>query len=130
MSEIVITRSREFGAVDEAALSAFESRHALQLPADYRQFLLAHNGGKPVPRYAFSTDVRFFYGIHSGPHWASLESHIKIFEGRIPPGHIAINSDSGGNQWVLSANGETAGRVYFWDHEQESPDGPNFDNMS
>ena len=32
-------------------LNAFEKKHKLKLPTDYREFLLMHNGGRPMPNH-------------------------------------------------------------------------------
>jgi hypothetical protein len=41
---------RESGpAIGDSAIAAFERNHAIQLPADYRAFLLQQNGGIPEP---------------------------------------------------------------------------------
>ena len=132
-----IKQSNPFGALRPEDLAAFETRHALQLPEDYRRFLLAHNGGVPIPNTIdfvaqgapTSSDVSAFYGLHAGEAWASLAWHMDIFEGRIPPDGLPIAGDSGGNQYVLIVRGARRGQVFFWDHEGET-DPPGEENMS
>lgn len=132
-----IKQSNPFGALRPEDLAAFEARRGMQLPADYRRFLLAHNGGAPEPNtidfvaqgIPTSSDVSAFYGLHAGESWASLAWNMDSFEGRILPEGLPIAGDSGGNQYVLIVQGARRGQVFFWDHEQET-DPPGDENMS
>jgi hypothetical protein len=133
-----IEEPNPFGRLSLRSLHRFERQHDLRLPEDYRQFLLKHNGGAPSPMNtidseeegrATSSDVQFFYGIHNGENWASIEWILECFAGRIVEEGLPIASDSGGNQYVLITRGEREGQIYFWNHELET-DLPSYQNMS
>jgi hypothetical protein len=117
--------------LNESDLDGFEKTIGYDLPSDYRQFLLKYNGAKPVPD---------FFQV---PGWQYEESYVSqlkgllkekdekkvdlarlndLLDGRLPKGFIAIGSDPGGNQILLSLAGETKGNVYFFDHENEPDD--------
>ncbi len=114
-------------ATDEAAIAAFEASRGFRLPSEYREFLLATNGGKPEP-------CAFQLALRSGPytdsivHWflglgdtmaASLESFAALMAGRMPAELLPIAPDPGGNLVCLGVKGDVRGKVYFWDHERE-----------
>lgn len=44
-----IAEPRPAGPTVVGSLAAFERHIGHALPAEYREFLLAHNGGRPVP---------------------------------------------------------------------------------
>ena len=123
-----IREPQKFGAVSDEQCSAFENARRCQLPEDYRSFLLKHNEGDPRPVITLefgdsesrrSTGLKYFYGIHDGPNWASLQWVAEIFHGRIPDEGIPVASDEYGNQIVLVHRGKHAREIYFWDHEEE-----------
>src|SRR3954452_17577399 len=43
--------ANHFGPLTEERRAPFEAELGAALPADYRAFLLAHNGGRPVPAH-------------------------------------------------------------------------------
>ena len=55
-------------STDAAAVGAFEASRGFQLPPDYREFLLATNGGKPEP-CAFRLALRSGPGTDSAVQW-------------------------------------------------------------
>jgi SMI1 / KNR4 family (SUKH-1) len=133
-----ILHSNKFGATNVAELDHLESRHDIRLPADYRSFLLDHNGGDPRPSNHFdvvgndemtAVTVHYFHGIFQEPLWASLDWLKEIYKDRIIPEGLPIACDGVGNQIVLIARGEKSGELFFWDHELET-DPPGFDNMT
>jgi len=56
----------------------------------------------------------------------------KIYLSRIPRESITIATDPGGNQICYIVSGDNAGKIYFWDHEEEVKEGekPGFENMT
>lgn len=106
----------------------FEKDLRCPLPASYKEFLLKFNGGRPTPHHYLVPGwhyqhslVNDFYGIVPG-QYNDLEENIELLEDRLPKGFIPIADDPGGNCILISLDGETRGRVYFWDHENEPED--------
>jgi hypothetical protein len=131
-----ILESRRFGRCTERGLLAFEQRAGGKLPADYRKFLLEHNGGIPeaavVKGKGVDSVVRQLNGLHNGARWARLESLRKTYAGRMPKGLLPIGSDPFGNVYCLGLGGRWRGKVWFWDHETEADEGepPRTDNLT
>jgi hypothetical protein len=134
---------RSLPCLEEVKLREVEQLIGSPLPADYRAFLLTHNGGKPSltgfrmereGRGYSESSVAWLYGIQDGGEFFnSFELHYRGLRGRMPAHIIPIGSDPGGNQICISVAGPDLGRVYFWDHEKEAdPDEdeePGYDNL-
>lgn len=135
---VEVERSNRFGPLTEERLARFEARIGQVLPADYRAFLLRHNGGRPVPAtFVISAEegtdtLHHTYGLHDGPSYFNLEHAYETHQGRVPAGLLAIADDPGGNAICLGIGGEHRGGVYFWDHEREAEEEapPSFDNVT
>ena len=129
----------------EIELSIIESDFGFLLPTDYRNFILTHNGGRPVPCIFDITwpnnhhlvdiwkdsEVSRFLSIYAGDK-ANFMKYNKInFTGRIPKETIVIAYDPGGNLILLGVNGQNVGKVLFWvkDYEVEQGEVPKFDNI-
>jgi hypothetical protein len=135
---MMVRKSNKFGSVAVTDLERFEQLLGAPLSADYRDFLLKHNGGTPYPKSHFDAPakdaplllkIHYLYGLTREPEWASIAWHREIFTDRILPEALAIGCDEGGNQIVLILRGNRLGQVYFWDHELET-DPPGFRNMT
>ena len=122
---------------DEADILRFEKTIGAALPASYRTFLQTHNGGRPKPStFSFVANggkrekdsVQYFFGLHDG-RLGSLERKFAIYRSRIPDGFLPIGTDSFGNLVLMATGNETHGKIYFWDHEQES-EPPTHKNIS
>lgn len=120
-------------------LDEVQQRLQLEFPAEYREFLLKYNGGKPTPNTFTFTDhsgkqsdslVHYFLAIY-GNHIDDLavEYSDLLSDERILPHLVPIANDPFGNLIVLSVGGEDQGKVYFWDHEIE-PETVGYENMS
>lgn len=113
----------------EARLASFEAKCGGKLPQEYRAFLLAANGGRPVKRrFSFLDNgkrtesvVDWFFGDCDDPDYG-LVSNLEVYEGRIPNGWLPVATDPFGNLILLSLKGNVSGIVSFWDHEREDPD--------
>lgn len=131
--------------ITENELSAVESELGISLPIDYRNFILVHNGGRPVPcvfdiewpenhqlaEIWKTSEVSRFLSIYSEEK-ANFVKYNKVnFIGRIPKSTIAIAYDPGGNLILLGVVGEYIGKVLFWvkDYEVEEGDIQNFGNV-
>jgi len=110
----------------ENDLRAFEKEMRSTFPEDYRTFLLTHNGGQPKP-YFFKVPgwqyqqslVNELKGIVSNSQSVDLREDNSIMEGRLPKGFVSIGDDPGGNKILISLDGSTRGKIYFFDHENE-----------
>ena len=112
----------------EADIAAFESEIGHQLPKVYRQFLAASNGGYIGGRFWFkggNTGIDHIGGFRSEGHF-SLRSTREIYADRIPSELVWIMDDPFGNAICIGILGDTHGKIYFWDHEQE-PDPDKWD---
>lgn len=124
-------------AIKELDLFELEKRVGAALPADYRHFLLLHNGGQPepsdflVPGWRFMASlVNEFDGIKvlenqdvEDDNSVDLLWNIEVFEDRLPKNFLFIGRDPGGNGILLSLHPDTYGKIYFWDHENEPEEG-------
>lgn len=139
-TEGIVLSHHSDGPADPARVAALEASLGVPLPDDYRQFLLAHNGGRPKPaKFVFArrtgpyTDslVDWFLALYDGEH-SNLETVRGWLRGRIPPGLLPIAIDPFGNFVLLGlagAAGGAAGKVYFWDHEEEPAQQPDWSNI-
>jgi SMI1 / KNR4 family (SUKH-1) len=120
-------------------LAAFERAIGSRLPKDYRQFLIACNGGYVGGRYWYrgltsdgkTSEARVHHVGGLQDEWCvSLESHRDCYQRgdppRIPLALVWIMDDPFGNAICLGLKGSHRGRVYFWDHEGE-PDEEEWD---
>jgi len=133
---VIITHSAE--PLTEEDIARAEDRMGRSVPLAYRNFLLAHNGGRPQPdgfrAYGKNGEledgsyVKWFFGINTGEYYSSLEDKLATYRRRMPSNLLPIASDPGGNVVCLSANGPDAGSVYFWHHEFETQP-PTYDNV-
>lgn len=107
-------------------IDAAERKMKLSLPRSYRAFLAAHNGGVPEPNVwrprEASVVIDFFFEIGAREKFRDLVRSRKLFRKRIPAGAIPVALDAFGNLICLAANGEHAGKLYFWDHEMPRSD--------
>jgi hypothetical protein len=115
-------------ALNESDLAEFESKIGYSLPVEYREFLMLYNGGKPVPDFFRVPDWEYeetyvteLKGLANGKS-VDLSELFDLLHDRLPKGFIAIGSDPGGNQILLSLSKDTKGQVYFFDHENEPED--------
>lgn len=113
--------------LSEADLQAVEARLNILFPSDYRQFLLAYNGGVPEPdAFHFKNEtgpytdscVDRFYAIYDGEYDNFEKQFLSCkADGLLPENMIAVADDPGGNMICLSVSGPDTNSVYFWDHE-------------
>ena len=118
-------------SVSPSQLADFEEKTGQKIPIPYKRFLLNHNGGRPKlsvfnfqgrRRKMDRSVVDGFFGVHDQEAF-SLALFLEISQGRIPPDLFPIAIDDYGNLVLMGARGPRAGKIYFWDHEFEGPDG-------
>ncbi len=109
-------------------LARLESELSCRLPADYRSFLLACNGGSVGGRLWFRGPAPDGRPVDVGVHHVGgfrSESYLSIFDtrylygSRIPSPLLWIMDDPFGNAICLAVRGDHKGHVFFWDHEDE-----------
>jgi hypothetical protein len=102
-----------------------EKKHGVRIPAEYKEFLLCHNGGHPK-RCCFSYGkvpygdslVASFFAV-DGPAYMNLAHVVKSYAARLPVDLFPVANDPGGNLILISCARREKGAVYFWDHEAE-----------
>lgn len=111
----------------ESQISNLEKRLGARLPAEYRTFLMTHNGGRPEngsievfgrtwDRYRYIACVDPIYTLQkSAPSYFSLNHAIETTMPFVPSGHLPI-ADSGGNLITIDLK-KKAGCIYYFDHE-------------
>ena len=138
IDELIDEMTSKDPPASEANIVAFESEIGHQLPEDYRQFLAASNGGYIGGRFWFNdgkTGIDHIGGFRSESHFSLLSTR-EIYADRIPNELIWIMDDPFGNAICIGITGETEGKIYLWDHEDEADpaewDGSvaNSDNVS
>lgn len=109
--------------ISEADIQAFEQRHHLTLPSDYRAFMLQYNGGYPWLVCLAAEDHRTYnlrqlYSIRSGNPF-DLDNQCKCLDwpASYKNGIIVIGNDIGGSEFLMATTGHDAGTIYFLNRE-------------
>ncbi len=136
-----ITESLKHGAASNDQITQLESLVGATLPADYKEFLHNHNGGRPKPDgFLFQNEddeeeenvVECFFPVRDVAceevvvdeiehlldwpvlcAWADLQEDECELEDAILP----IGTDGSGNYVAIILNGDQAGAVAFFEHE-------------
>jgi len=135
MKDIVVIDSEK--NITKSDIYLLEAKLGINLPIEYKDFLLLHNGGRPEKdHYGFVENdngsvLDWFFAIYKGDNCINLLKEFLRHENRIPKEFIPIARDPGSNIVCLGVNGSEYGKVYFWEFDQAVPYGeePNFDNM-
>ena len=108
-----------------AKLKKFQTEFGVNLPNDYKSFLLAHNGGQPEPN-AFPIDgfnqdfdcINSFYGLsHDVSDDSNVFTAIKDFGGIIPNTVIPIAYTESGDFLILDC--DKGGSIWYWDYHKD-----------
>lgn len=128
---------KHYDPLNEKFLSCIEEFWEFGLPKDYKAFLLKFNGGIPK-RSVFNfkgkkgqgSIVDSFYGFTRGND--NILRVSKDIGSRYPANMLPIADDVYGNRILISVKSADRGKVYFWDHELEVPDGetPDYSNLT
>lgn len=121
--------------LSEESVRSFELRYGITLPVQFRQFLLATNGGRPE-RDLFAIEgmegnpygrIHVFFGLNDPVESCNLDWNLEVFAGRIPRGLLPIATTEGADKLCLSVAGKETGRVLYWDaHPQPGTSGLYF----
>jgi len=122
-----------YGATSPEAIAQFEARRGVLLPAEYKAFLLESNGGSPIPNlfqvpgwHGNGSGLNYFYGIHEGEKMVRLDAACDTYDERVPSDLIPIAYDAYDNNICIGWKGKRAGKIYFWDHEDELDENGDF----
>lgn len=134
---------KTFSPMTASELANIEKRLGVLLPEGYRNFLTAYgassfNGASPenpwivyrsltpLPPHISKTGKglfdAFYGGKKKGRDAYSLSARIKFYSGRMPDSIIPIGDDGGAGQICLGISGKEAGKVYYWDQQNEPLD--------
>jgi hypothetical protein len=137
------------GPANAKRIAAFEEYIGYELPAPYREFLLEHNGGRPVPD-AFimhsdrgeeedivmcffplrglkvgAVEVEDLEGLRTWPlhcAWDDLQNDLQnLYEKDLDPPLLPIGTDGSCNYISLILTGDQTGAVVFLDNETAEP---------
>ncbi|MFD0991062.1 SMI1/KNR4 family protein [Mariniflexile jejuense] len=130
---IDIIKPNEFGKISSKAILEFEKQIGFSLPKNYSDFLKANNGGQPkldtitvnIEKENQLWSLKYFFGLHNKEYWASMFSTLKSLKNRIPTEFLPIANDGGGNFYIINLSKENFGKIYFWNHNNESENSGN-----
>jgi hypothetical protein len=122
------------GIISDYLFIVFEKDWGFKFPASYRDFLLKHNGGRPEPdsfsfmeRPGAGSTIQYFFGFTT--NYMNLLTMEKRRGERILKRLFPIANDCGGNLIFISVMNPDRGKIYFWDHNQET-DPPDDSNLT
>lgn len=107
----------------DALVREYETRFALNLPSDYREFLVHHGGvvgsanctfQEPTP-CGTGTCIDSFYGFTRGIRHDDVARATELIDGA--PDVVAIGENLMGAMFWLKCSGRDRGHVYMHDHE-------------
>jgi hypothetical protein len=120
MNDIEVIEPKRQTSLTEIA--EFELLIDAQLPQDYKQFLLKHNGGhpimdafdlpKPINKNSPTIGVSWFYSLYDGEK-SNLIQAFKNYNNQLSEEFIPIAYDSYG-KLCLVIKGENYGKVYYY----------------
>ena len=134
--------------LNEQDILNMEAACNIELPEDYKSFLLVNNGGS-VTGKAFTflnkslypnlpegqlSQMKYFYSadkdVAEDNKIYTITENIRYREGRLPKETISVGTDEAGNEILLCVSNENSYRkVFYWDHELEK-DIPGFENCT
>ncbi len=116
---------RPFGnTCNPDALAEYEAQRSIELPADYRQFLIKYNGGVPskgalvLEECGISVKLDVLYGIQD-ERGLDMRFATEEWKDEMPEGFIVIGGDPGGAMFILGTSSEPG--IYYWDHQHSLP---------
>ncbi|MEZ0386624.1 MAG: SMI1/KNR4 family protein [Verrucomicrobium sp.] len=111
-------------ALTEEEINAFEERHRVSLPEDYRHFLLSSNGGMPSTavlhlRSGYRVALCQLYSLNDDfPYDLDRKCKSTDWATAYRRGCLRIGRDPGGSGIFISTRGDDRGSIYFFDREE------------
>lgn len=125
---------RENPPTTAGALDAFAAERGFTLPADYRDFLLRHNGGRPAEANAYldvpgwnELIVQEFFGLLGNGARSIAQRRFSNFSEPLAGALLSFGTDPGGQALVLDLRPASHGRVYIRAHNDPPQGLPPFD---
>ena len=112
-------------------IEGFENKYKLELPQDYKYFLLNHNGGMPkIRRFKTKNEkhvssFKFIMPLTKDAKDENVKHNLEycylrfIFMKKMPDNMIPFGEDPREDILCLSIKGDDYGSVYYWDRENE-----------
>jgi hypothetical protein len=98
----------------DARLAEAERQLGFAIPAAYRAFLQASDGGRPRQGWFSSrVGVTDFLGVDA------VIAEQRARRGRVPADLLPIAHAEGGNLVCIALEAKEPGAIYFWDHQRE-----------
>jgi len=142
---MTINRSNHYGPLSPETLHDLEENSGVELPGEYRQFLLEHNGGVPEPCwFVVPGDDEFdgdegeeverpfacFFALHDRP-WSDdtpegalgfpLQAAWSDFEDTVLMSNVVpIGKDQSGSYVCIAHQGPERGQVFYFDHDYDT----------
>jgi cell wall assembly regulator SMI1 len=117
--------TQSYKPLSDDEVKAYENKLGVELPGEYRDFLLLHNGGKAYPdvinykrKYnpEASTIIDRILGLEDDQIF-TIPYFKDNFSDRIPAHLLVIATDVGGNNICIAVSGDKRGQIFFWHHE-------------
>lgn len=109
-------------SVDFERLAAFEKAHGLDLPREFKDFILKYNGGRPVPAlfpiHGLAENpvgkIQAFFGLDAVVRSENFDTLMAELAGTIPVGLLPIGCTEGDDFVCIDMRHKTD-RIVFWD---------------
>jgi hypothetical protein len=111
-------------ALTSEELDAFEGRHNVSLPKDYRNFMLTYNGGMitPLAHFSFSGQdycLQSLYSLNDNFPYELDRMCVSLnWEMAYDLGHLKFGRDPGGSEFFIATRGPDRGAIHFVDREE------------
>lgn len=121
--------------IGNVELDDLERKYQFSLPEEYRNFLRTNNGGHPTPeafsaRYNDGSEresiIDYFFEVGTkGPYIIdSTINNLQVLDQRISRDVIPIANTPFGDLICLGVKGKAAGKVFFWNLEDDEDNAP------
>lgn len=109
--------------IGDDELNAFEREKSISLPADYREFLKAQNGGEVSPsvfeaRGDGASQVGAFLEVGSARMNEAWDLLKWPTSPEIPAGFFPVAMCISGDYLCMASDGPNGGELRFWNHEE------------